>query len=55
LEKLEEESYSAARQRSANRGVTFRWRDSADHNKQKLLPLAVDEFLRRWITSIQRT
>ncbi len=25
--------------------VTFRWRDSADHNKQKSLPLPVDEFL----------
>jgi Putative transposase len=25
--------------------VIFRWRDSADHNKQKLLPLSVDEFL----------
>jgi hypothetical protein len=29
--------------------VTFRWRDSADHNKQKLLTLAVDEFLRRFL------
>jgi hypothetical protein len=32
--------------------VTFRWRDSADHNKQKLLPLAVDEFLCRFLLHI---
>jgi hypothetical protein len=29
--------------------VTFRWRDSADHNKQKPLPLPVDEFLTRFL------
>ena len=29
--------------------VTFRWRDSADNNKQKLLPLPVDEFLSRFL------
>jgi hypothetical protein len=29
--------------------VTFRWRDSADHNKQKLLTVRVDEFLRRFL------
>ena len=29
--------------------VTFRWRDSAHNNEQKLLPLAVDEFLRRFL------
>jgi hypothetical protein len=29
--------------------VTFHWRDSADHNKQKLLTLPVDEFLRRFL------
>jgi hypothetical protein len=29
--------------------VTFRWRDSAHHNEQKLLPLALDEFLRRFL------
>jgi hypothetical protein len=29
--------------------VTFRWRDSADHNKQKSLPLPVDEFLTRFL------
>jgi hypothetical protein len=29
--------------------VTFRWRDSAHHNEQKLLPLPVDEFLRRFL------
>jgi Putative transposase/Transposase zinc-binding domain len=29
--------------------VTIRWRDSAHHNEQKLLPLSVDEFLRRFL------
>jgi len=29
--------------------VTFRWRDSADHNKQKLRPLPVGEFLSRFL------
>jgi rubredoxin len=32
--------------------VTFRWRDSAHHNEQKLLPLALDEFLRRFLLHI---
>jgi hypothetical protein len=32
--------------------VTFRWRDSADHNQQKLLPLPLDEFLRRFLLHI---
>jgi Putative transposase/Transposase zinc-binding domain len=32
--------------------VTFRWRDSADHNKQKFLPLSVDEFLCRFLLHI---
>ena len=32
--------------------VIFRWRDSADHNKQKLLPLSVDEFLCRFLLHI---
>jgi hypothetical protein len=32
--------------------VTFRWRDSADHNKQKPLPLSVDEFLSRFLLHI---
>src|SRR6202162_5376858 len=27
--------------------VTFRWRDSADHNQQKLMTLSLDEFLHR--------
>ena len=27
--------------------LTFRWRDSARHNEQKLLTLSLDEFLRR--------
>jgi hypothetical protein len=29
--------------------VTFRWRDSAHHNEQKLMTLSVDEFLRRFL------
>jgi len=29
--------------------VTFRWRDSAHHNEQKLLTLSPDEFLRRFL------
>jgi len=29
--------------------VTFRWRDSAHNNEQKLLSLSVDEFLRRFL------
>jgi hypothetical protein len=29
--------------------VTFRWRDSADHNEQKLMTLPLDEFLRRFL------
>ena len=29
--------------------VTFRWRDSAHNNEQKLLPLSLDEFLRRFL------
>ncbi len=29
--------------------VTFRWRDSAHRNRKRLLPLPVDEFLRRFL------
>ena len=29
--------------------VTFRWRDSAHNNQQKLMTLSVDEFLRRFL------
>lgn len=29
--------------------VTFRWRDSAHHNEQKLMTLSIDEFLRRFL------
>jgi hypothetical protein len=29
--------------------VTFRWRDSAHNNKQKLMTLSLDEFLRRFL------
>jgi hypothetical protein len=29
--------------------ITFRWRDSAHGNKKKLMTLAVDEFLRRFL------
>jgi len=33
----------------ANGQVTFRWRDSAHNNEQKLMSLALDEFLRRFL------
>jgi hypothetical protein len=32
--------------------VTFRWRDSAHHNEQKLMTLPLDEFLRRFLLHI---
>src|SRR5260370_26291286 len=32
-----------------SREVTFRWRESAHNNEQKLLSLSVDEFLRRFL------
>jgi hypothetical protein len=32
--------------------VTFRWRDSTHHHQQKLLTLALDEFLRRFLLHI---
>jgi len=32
--------------------VTFRWRDSAHHNQQKLKTLSVDKFLRRFLLHI---
>jgi Putative transposase len=32
--------------------VTFRWRDSAHHNEQKLMALSLDEFLRRFLLHI---
>jgi rubredoxin len=32
--------------------VTFRWRDSAHHNQQKLLPLSLNEFLCRFLLHI---
>jgi Putative transposase len=33
----------------ADEKVTFRWRDSAHNNEQKLLTLSLDEFLRRFL------
>jgi hypothetical protein len=33
----------------ADGNVTFRWRDSAHGNKKRLMKLAVDEFLRRFL------
>jgi hypothetical protein len=33
----------------ADQKVTFRWRDSADHNHHKLMTLSLDEFLRRFL------
>jgi hypothetical protein len=32
--------------------VTFRWRDSAHHNKQRLMTLHVNEFLRRFLLHV---
>src|SRR3981189_872597 len=32
--------------------VTFRWRDSAHHNKKRLMTLPVDEFLRRFLLHV---
>jgi hypothetical protein len=32
--------------------VTFRWRDSAHHNEQKLLPLSLNEFLCRFLLHV---
>jgi putative transposase len=32
--------------------VTFRWRDSAHHNEQKLLTLSQNEFLRRFLLHV---
>lgn len=32
--------------------VTFRWRDSAHNNEQKLMTLSIDEFLRRFLLHI---
>ena len=34
---------------SADGQVTFRWRDSAHHNEQKVMTLSLDEFLRRFL------
>jgi hypothetical protein len=34
---------------SANQEVTFRWRDSADNNQQKLMTLSLDQFLSRFL------
>jgi hypothetical protein len=33
----------------ADNQVTFRWRDSAHHNEQKLMAVSLDEFLRRFL------
>ena len=33
----------------ANQKVTFRWRDSAHKNEQRLMTLSLDEFLRRFL------
>ena len=33
----------------ADGNVTFRWRDSAHHNEQKLMTVSLDEFLRRFL------
>jgi hypothetical protein len=36
----------------ADEKVTFRWRDSAHNNRQKLMTLALDEFLRRFLLHV---
>ena len=36
----------------ANDHVTFHWRDSAHHNKQRLMTLHVNEFLRRFLLHV---
>jgi hypothetical protein len=36
----------------AEEKVTFRWRDSAHNNEQKLLTLSLDEFLRRFLLHV---
>jgi hypothetical protein len=36
----------------ADGNVTFRWRDSAHGNKKRLMTLAVDEFLRRFLLHV---
>ncbi len=36
----------------ANQKVTFRWRDSAHNNEQKLTTLSLDEFLRRFLLHV---
>jgi hypothetical protein len=35
-----------------NGQVTFRWRDSADHNTQKLMTLEAGEFIRRFLMHV---
>ncbi len=35
-----------------NGTVTFRWRDYSDGNKQKTMPLKVDEFIRRYLLHV---
>ena len=36
----------------SQRNVTFRWRDSAHGNKKRLMTLAVEEFLRRFLLHV---
>jgi hypothetical protein len=36
----------------ADQKVTFRWRDSAHNNEQKLMTLSLDEFLRRFLLHV---
>jgi len=38
----------------SNHQVTFRWRDSAYHSEHKLMTLALDEFLRRFLLHLLR-
>jgi hypothetical protein len=36
----------------ADGAVTFRWRDSAHHNKKRLMTLSIEEFLRRFLLHV---
>ena len=36
----------------ADGNITFRWRDSAHHNKQRLMTLRAEEFLRRFLLHV---
>lgn len=41
--------------RSENGNVTFKWRDYADNNKEKLMTVSVNEFIRRFLLHVLPT